>query len=250
MNRLNNTRMMRITIGALAVIVATLLSATVFAQTVKADHTTININKISKADMEAAKALRISTDVASVGLNVKEGLDALKKAKGNRYSFPNWRFNYRRNKGWENKLQYFVDGVAANIDKYDIFAMKFCWVDSWDVKWETYRDTMLRLEKKYPKKTFVWWTMPLWGEVVNGNNVRAAYNASVREFCKKNNKPLFDIADISSHDPEGRMETIGGYEALYSGYTPDKGHFNALGSKYLARAFWNLMVQLATAGKK
>ncbi len=230
------------------------LSTTTLAQAVKADHTTLDIDGFSKEELDAARALRITTDVASVGMNVNEGLDALADTNKSRYAIPNWDFRYRGNGDdpdeetrWLWKLNTFKERVDAEIDNYDIFAVKFCWVDSWYLDWETYRDTMLKLESTYPDKTFVWWTNPLWG-TASGNDVRAAYNALVRDYCDKNDKPLFDIAAISSHDPDGNLIEIDGYEALYSGYTPDDGHFNDLGKQYLARGFWSLMVQLANSG--
>ncbi|MBF0433338.1 MAG: T9SS type A sorting domain-containing protein [Fibrobacteria bacterium] len=241
----------------MTVITVCVFSNSVMAQSAKADHTTVDVESFTQAELDAARALRITTNHASVGRNLSEGITALGETNESKYATPNWNFNYVGNgpteityrDRWLWKLNSFKERVAAEIDNYDVFGVKFCWVDSWDIDFEIYRDAMLELESTYPDKVFIWWTNPLWARELLGNDFRAAYNALVRDYCEKNDKPLYDVADISSHDPEGNMEIIEGYEAFYEGYTysaADNGHFNAAGSERLAKGFWNLMVQIAS----
>jgi hypothetical protein len=64
-----------------------------------------------------------------------------------------------------------------------------------------YLTPMGQLEQEYPHVTFVYMT----GHVDHGadSNNKAA-NQVIREYCRANNKVLFDFADIESHDPDGK----------------------------------------------
>jgi len=66
---------------------------------------------------------------------------------------------------------------------------------------DLYLNLMNQLEEDYPNVTFVYMTGHLNGTGEGGNlNQR---NNQIREFCKQNNKILFDFADIESYDPDG-----------------------------------------------
>ena len=64
-----------------------------------------------------------------------------------------------------------------------------------------YLNLMNELETNFPGVAFVYMTGHLDGTGENGNlNLR---NEQIREYCEKNNKILFDFADIESFDPDG-----------------------------------------------
>jgi len=65
----------------------------------------------------------------------------------------------------------------------------------------TYLKLMDQLEMDYPLVTFIYMTGHLDGTGEQGNLNRR--NNQIRHFCKKNNKILFDFADIESYDPDG-----------------------------------------------
>ena len=66
----------------------------------------------------------------------------------------------------------------------------------------TYLYLMNELENNFPKVFFIYMTGHLDGTGETGNlNLR---NNQIREYCIKNNKILFDFADIESFDPDGR----------------------------------------------
>jgi hypothetical protein len=66
----------------------------------------------------------------------------------------------------------------------------------------TYLTLMNQLEIDYPGVTFIYMTGHLDGTGEGGNlHIR---NNQIREFCRKNNKILFDFADIESYDPDGK----------------------------------------------
>jgi hypothetical protein len=62
-----------------------------------------------------------------------------------------------------------------------------------------YIEPMVQLEKDYPGIRFVYMT----GHLDHSNDVvNKAANLAVRDFCLKNNKILYDFADIESYDPD------------------------------------------------
>jgi len=66
---------------------------------------------------------------------------------------------------------------------------------------DLYLSLMNQLEVDYPDVTFVYMTGHLNGTGEEGNlNIR---NNQIRDFCRQNNKILFDFADIESYDPDG-----------------------------------------------
>jgi hypothetical protein len=79
------------------------------------------------------------------------------------------------------------------------------------------------------------------------NATRGAYNAQVRSYAAANNKPLFDIADIESHDPNGNAVLHNNHEAMYGAYSSDGGHLSTAGEARMAGAIWWLMTRVALA---
>ncbi|HNY76793.1 MAG: hypothetical protein RBS72_13375 [Sedimentisphaerales bacterium] len=63
-----------------------------------------------------------------------------------------------------------------------------------------YLNPMSQLEEDYPHVTFIYMT----GHVHHSQDMYLkAANYVVREYCKANNKVLYDFADIESYDPDG-----------------------------------------------
>jgi hypothetical protein len=213
-------------------------SARAKAQT--ADHTTLDVASIPQTALDSARSQRMSLDHASVGGNIKQGMDGLQSADGARYSYPNWYWHSRGNPGWQAKVDQFVQWVNTNAASYDVFMMKFCYIDQ-AADFAYYRDQMLALESQHASKTFVWWTMPL---MTSADAQRNSFNASVRSYAAANNKPLYDIADIESHDPSGALVDQSG-EAMFADYSSDGGHLTAAGEERAARALWWLMSRIS-----
>lgn len=66
---------------------------------------------------------------------------------------------------------------------------------------DTYLAPMTQLELDYPNITFVYMTGHLDGTGLTGKlHLR---NEQIRNYCRDNNKVLYDFADIESYDPEG-----------------------------------------------
>lgn len=211
------------------------------AQTIKADHTTVDVTAIPAATVTAAQALRMSFSHASVGGNIWSGLQNL--ASDPTYALPNWKDNSRGNPGWQAKVTDFETWVAAHLDEFDVFQNKFCYIDQ-DAVFATYRDSMTKLAAAHPAKTFVWWTMPIMVDDA-ANSLRQSFNQQVRAHCAANDLPLYDIADIESHEADGTAVTNSGVESMDSDQSSDGGHLSALGISRTAAAEWALMAQIA-----
>ncbi len=144
------------------------------------------------------------------------------------------------------KLENFEALVRGGLgDEVDMAALKFCYVDvSWytDVEdlFETYRETMDRLEADFPDIRFVHMTVPLTTgphgikdrlKVVLGrddNAARERYNDLMRQAYGADQ--LFDIASIEAKGPDGATGEL----ALFGGYSSDGAHLNAAGASLVA----------------
>jgi hypothetical protein len=231
--------------GHLCIIGATLifsLQTAASAQDIKADHTTLEVEGLSQEALDNARALRMSLDHASVGENIRDGIRALVATSKERYAYPNWNWRSRGNPGWKEKIDQFTQWVDDNSSKYDVFMMKFCYVDQ-DADFDYYRDKMLALEAKYTTKQFVWWTMPI---KTTTDSKRNAFNSAVRKYCAANNKSLYDIAAIESHNAAGEPVSSDG-EVLDKAWASDSGHLNDDGALRAAKAIWLLMAKLSGA---
>lgn len=131
---------------------------------------------------------------------------------------------------------------------------------------ETYLNLMNGLEQDYPNVTFVYMTGHLDGTGVEGNlNLR---NEQIRQYCRDNDKILFDFADLESYDPDG-AEFVSKYANDYCNYSCGSGicnwadewcaghsgdplcaacscaHSQPLNCNLKARAFWWMMARIA-----
>ncbi len=222
-------------------------SQIVNAQAIIANHTTVDITLIPDDTISLASALKVVVRRASVGGNIDGGLTAI-QTENIKYDRSRWVFSDRGNPGWQAKVNDFSAYTAAHISEYDIFSMKFCWVDP-DAIFACYRDTLLQLESRYPAKRFIWWTMP----IMNSANVdtneshRQAFNNNVRNYAADHRKILFDIADIEAYNATGVKKIDGsGNELQQDDWSQlDGGHLNTAGARRVASAWWWLMARVA-----
>jgi hypothetical protein len=231
-------------------------------------------SSISDTAIASAAALKVYFEHASVGANVCSGIDALATSSprytSGRVSWasshgtgvwvsgyvPGWYDshsglgdNHRGNPGADLKRSYFAESMASSLaDKVDVAMFKFCYIDSPSDAaslFASVKTTMEALETAHPKIAFVWWTMPI---QTSSDEQRQIYNDSVRSYCSKNGKRLFDIAALESHDDAGKAILDGSSrELLYSGYSSDGGHLNSSGELKMAKAYWKLLAAIAAS---
>jgi hypothetical protein len=234
--------MTRSFISLVFILIVAILSTKATAQmAIIADHNAINLAAIPDAALAPASNLRMHLRRASVGGNINDGLDAL-QSQNVKYNRSNWIFYSRGNPGWQAKISDFVSFTIANESSYDVFSMKFCFIDP-DADFHTYRDSVLYLENRYPNKIIMWWTIPI---ETSGNTNRQMFNDSVRAYAMTHGKVLFDMADIESHNAAGEKQIDGSNrEVLCEEWSSDGGHINSAGAQRVASAFWWLMSRIA-----
>lgn len=270
---------MKNSISRLAALIAFLAMACVggtqaVAAGIVVDHNTIDAedNIIPQEWLDKARALNVSFGHQSVGNDVLQGLEQLAQQNPTRYASTimrnptaNW-FSNRKGIGGigqyyigvngdpEGKMRDFAQKVASHGGNIAVAMMKICYVDLGSDNpdgdpqqvFATYRDTMESLERDHPAVRFVWWTEPITRSNQSFSPKYQQYNSLVRAYAAAHDKPLFDIADIESHDPSGT--SVRGYmdsPAMYSAYTSDGGHLNTTGQLRVARAWWWLLASLA-----
>jgi hypothetical protein len=157
------------------------------------------------------------------------------------------------------KTDQFVS-LSNTFGNYQVIGMKYCYVDGWNqgdnVAYNNnhgyYITKMEALEQQYPGKVFIYATSALWADpgdacnpVFNSCQEIAEFNQQVRAYAQAHNKPLYDIADIESHDRNGNPCTVGGYEGMCADwYDSGGGHPNTEGAIRLAKGFWWLMARV------
>lgn len=189
------------------------------------DHNCIDLSKIPEFYIYEAKAnLNIGYGHTSHGSQIISGMNAIDSYYGNE------KFNFSSTKK-EGKLYIFEgSGYSTGYLDHD------CGYPGWDDKTRTYLNDhfecnviiwswcgqvndvdldshylnrMNQLEKEYPNVRFVYMTGHLEGLGPNGSLFKA--NKKIRDFCKKNNKILYDFADIEKYDPDGLIN----YDEFY-----------------------------------
>lgn len=156
------------------------------------------------------------------------------------------------------KLSNFEATLRAGLaEQIDVASLKLCYIDilwNTDVKavFNTYRDTLERLENDFPQVRFVHMTVPLttgsYGikdhvKALVGrddNAARERYNDLIRETYGPDR--VFDIADLESTEPDETSDE----RELFEGYTSDGAHLNAAGSSRIAAAFINFVTEVAS----
>jgi len=230
------------------------------ARGIRIDHTAVNLSDLSEKTISEAATLRVLLRHASVGDGINWGLDTVAGKRPNqavgapfkpgRYDRSRWVLENRGNPGWRAKVDDLVKQAATRANDFDVFMMKFCYIDTLGDNrpdWEYYRSAMEKLEADHPTKKFVWWTIPLTRDGMPGTD---AFNAQLRSYCAAKGKILFDMADIECYDSKGtRLVNTAGKETISAEYTREihAGHLNPEARVRVAAALWHLMARIASA---
>ena len=267
---------------ALAVLGMSLPACFAYGEAVLIDHTCTDIGRIPPVYLQKAKDLfKVAYGHTSHGSQVVSGMEALRESNPRHFGFgrtgegelsfldggglPGDLGNPDR-KAWAQRTRELLEGPGA---ERNLILWSWCGQvsDASEADIATYLDLMSGLERDFPGVRFVYMTGHLDGSGADGNLHRR--NQQIREFCRSNDKILFDFADLESFDPDGRVNYLergaddaGDYRA--DGGTrnwcddwlrrhPDHGialpasaaHTRPLNGALKGRAFWWMLARLA-----
>lgn len=196
------------------------------AEPIIIDHTCTDITKIPQWAIEQAKvSLHIAYAHTSHGLQITSGMTNLVNfandgGKGLVLSEDIFAWNKGGKDGaldlhdyaMRGDVGYYPDWVNNTITYLDkvrnsnVNVIMWSWCGQVDDKYSSgtllseYIYPMEQIETDYPGITFIYMT----GHVdhLDDPNNKAA-NQIIRDYCKSNNKVLYDFADIESHNPDG-----------------------------------------------
>lgn len=198
----------------------------VLAQALIVDHTCTDIAKIPEAAIVQAKAtLHIAYGHTSHGSQLTTGMTGLvafATRGGKGLALPKDIFAWKHGgaNGALDLHDYAMDGDVGyypdwvnntraylnNPQNADVNVILWSWCGQVSGKYSNntllteYIEPMAQLERDYPHVTFVYMT----GHVDHSDdNDNKAANQVIRDYCKANDKTLYDFADIESHDPDG-----------------------------------------------
>lgn len=183
------------------------------------DHNCTNLQGIPVSYIDQARAsLHIAYEHTSHGSQIIDGMTGLFNWKGNTYRWNNGGLNGGLDihdhgitggsdlgapdwTSWAASTRSYLKNSSNN----DINVVMWAWCGQVSSATEsnisTYLNLMASLESEFPKVKFVYMTGHLDGTGVNGTlNIR---NQQIRNYCRNNNKILYDFADIESYDPDG-----------------------------------------------
>jgi hypothetical protein len=131
---------------------------------------------------------------------------------------------------------------VADVGSYDIQTKFF---DPNYNGWNVY--DIMALEDANPDITVIYWTTSLSKNI--GTQISTEFNDRMRQFAAEHNKPLFDFADIESHDLNGNLCLYGSFPRICDAYSTEinGGHLGSMstGAIRLSKAFWVVMAKLS-----
>jgi hypothetical protein len=144
---------------------------------------------------------------------------------------------------WEGS--YAVTITRSVLNNFDVNVSLWAWCcqqdDNSQTQTQTYLDNMSKLEQEYPDITFIYMT----GNAQSEEQNRYDRNNQVRNYCKNNNKILFDFADLDCWY-NGQQHKEGGIPTEHPQYNGDQaGHTTYQSCRNKGRAFWWLLARIA-----
>lgn len=238
-------------------------------------HGDTNVGRIPPPVIEKAKReLRVWYGHTSHGSQITSGMAAMRNglfhfnwsgADGAlKYVETGGDLGHRGADAWERRTREYLErGGDANV-------IVWSWCggcsDNTPDGVDRYLNLMNGLERDYPNRVFVYMTGHLDGTGENGNLHRV--NERIRAYCRRNDKVLFDFADIESYDPDGRYflplgardscdyrrpdGSRGNWAVEWIQRNPNHGialperaaHTHPLNGALKGRAFWSLLARI------
>lgn len=182
---------------------------------------------------------------------------------------------------WYGMAECFEQWATTVLGQYQVLSFQFSYLEVvsnssiadqpggffWDNsnRYDVYN--LSAFQQQNPDKVFIYWTTSLARSI--GTSVSENFNRQMRQYAIDNRLPLFDVADILSHDPQGNPcydnrdgilynngNQVENYPddglaipAICQHYTSETegGHLGSpsAGMIRVAKAFWVLMAQIA-----
>jgi len=202
------------------------------------NHTSTNITKLSESEINLAKStLHIAYGHTSHGSQLTDGMNGLIAfanggGKGLKLSKDIFKWNNGGSSGALDLHDYAMDGDVGyypdwvnntrnylnNKSNSNVNVIMWSWCGQVSGKYADgtlfshYLQPMSQLEKDYPKVKFVYMTGHLdhWDDANN-----KAANDSIRRYCLRGKKILYDFADIESYNPDGKFFEFAGDDCSY-----------------------------------
>lgn len=199
-----------LTIPILACSAGGLAASPTFAEPIVVDHNHTDLSRIPDAWIARVKQnVKVYYGHTSHGQQLVTGLKLIEEQLGKKYDVSvNWPLPsflqsglpIRDRSDTYNPSDFFatVDSALARNPKVNVVIYGWCSQpnkDNWQQLLNEYIGTMNDFEKRHPKTTFVYMTAHAQRRGLEGCN-RNAFNESLRAYCRKNNKVLFDFGDL------------------------------------------------------
>ncbi len=258
-----------------------LASSPVLSQAIIIDHTCTDLSQVPEAYINSARStFRLSYGHTSHGSQLVSGMENIESQYGALYAY-----NEDGSGGALSLHDTEPDGDLGNPDRITWYSrtrtllntegnnrnmIMWSWcgqvssATSDDIA-DDYLDLMNQLETEYPFYKFIYMTGHLDGSGSSGNLHQR--NEQIRQYCRNNNKILYDFADIERYDPNGTDYLDQGAGVGDDGCEYDSGnwgvdwcaahpgsdlcmycdcaHSQSLNCNLKGRAFWWLMARLA-----
>jgi hypothetical protein len=138
-----------------------------------------------------------------------------------------------------------VPSTRGMLNAHDINISMWAWCTQLDYysssQVQAYLDAMAQLEREYPGVRFVYFT----GNAQSEEQNRVDRNNQIRDYCRQNNKFLFDFADLDCWYG-GEQYTVNGIPMEHPQYHGEEAGHTTYGSCYnKAKAFWWLLARIA-----
>jgi hypothetical protein len=203
----------------LLIVFVSLLSYSAALSQINIDHNSTNLIQVPEEWITAAKTeLHIAYGHTSHGSQLTDGMTGLVTFTGG-VGGPQFDWNDGGSNGALDLHDYAMGGdcgyypdwvvnTRAYLDdpgNADVNVIIWSWCGQISTYSEQdlidkYINPMVQLEADYPGVKFVYMTGHLYFDLYENTTLR---NQQLRDFCKENNKILFDFADIESYDPDG-----------------------------------------------
>jgi len=261
--------------------ITVILAESAFSQAIIINHNCTNLSHIPESYINSARStFKISYGHTSHGSQLVSGMENIESQYGSLYAY-----DYGGSGGALSLHDYEPDGDLGSPDRIAWYSRTRTLLNTEGndrnmIMWswcgqvsdasqseiaDNYLDLMNQLENEYPSFKFIYMTGHLDGTGSSGNLHQR--NEQIRQYCRNNNKILYDFADIERYDPDDTdYLDLGGGEygdgCQYAGgnwgdewcvANPGSdlctscscAHSEPLNCNLKGRAFWWMMARLA-----